>query len=126
MDNNHLMNASAAEFSTLLNLAGFRYWTTSLLPALVGTVLPFWLRPPGFSFRLFAAIEFLLATVLVHAGFSFLLAACLLGVYLNGGLTLHGGVPQYIFIVYGIIRSLSGHFMWHRQSILADGSDAKS
>ncbi len=56
------------------HFAGFRYWTASLLPALVGTTLPFWLRPPGFSFRWLGAIEFLFATVLFHAGFSFLQA----------------------------------------------------
>lgn len=110
-----------------LHFAGFRYWTASLLPALVGTTLPFWLRPPGFSFRWPGAIEFLFATVLFHAGFSFLQAwfegrsttkwpksrllryagmcmvlACLLGLHLNSGLTLHNGVPRSIFIVYGL------------------------
>lgn len=58
----------------LLHFAGFRYWTASLLPALVGTTFPFWLRPPGFSFRLSAVIEFLFATLVIQAGFSFLLA----------------------------------------------------
>ena len=110
-----------------LHFAGFRYWTASLLPALVGTTLPFWLRPPGFSFRWLGAIEFLFATVLFHAGFSFLQAwfegrsttkwpksrliryagmcmvlACLLGLHLNSGLPLHNGVPRSIFIVYGL------------------------
>jgi 1,4-dihydroxy-2-naphthoate octaprenyltransferase len=110
-----------------LHFAGIRYWTASLLPALVGTTLPFWLRPPGFSFRWPGAIEFLFATVLFHAGFSFLQAwfegrsttkwpksrliryagmcmvlACLLGLHLNSGLPLHNGVPRSIFIVYGL------------------------
>ena len=53
-----------------LHFAGFRYWTASLLPALMGTTLPFWLRPPGFSFRWLGALEFLIATLLFHAGFS--------------------------------------------------------
>ncbi len=57
-----------------LHFAGFRYWTASLLPAAVGTTLPFWLRPAGFEFRALAAAEFLAATVLIHAGFSFLRA----------------------------------------------------
>ncbi len=57
-----------------LHLAGARYWTASLLPAAVGTTLPFWLRPPGFSFRGLAALELLAATLLFHAGFSFLRA----------------------------------------------------
>ena len=57
-----------------LHFSGFRYWTASVLPAIVGTTLPFWLRPPGFSFRWLGAIEFLVATVLMHSGFSFLQA----------------------------------------------------
>jgi 1,4-dihydroxy-2-naphthoate octaprenyltransferase len=110
-----------------LHYAGFRYWTASLLPALVGTTLPFWLRPPGFSFRWLAAIEFLIATILLHAGFSFLQArfedrftaewsksrllgaasvcivtACLLGLHLNSF------VPGIIFIVYGISAIFTG------------------
>ncbi|MCP4658124.1 MAG: prenyltransferase [bacterium] len=113
--------------------AGVRYWTASLLPALVGTTLPFWLRPPGFSFRWLGAIEFLIATVLFHAGFSFLharfedrstadwpgsrllgaagvcfVAGCLLGLHLHSGLSLHRGVPSSIFIVYGIATLFVG------------------
>ena len=118
---------------SFLTLAGFRYWTASLLPALAGTTLPFWLRPPGFSFRLIVAIEFLVATILVHAGFSLLLAffegnqdsewqkskllryaggfiitACLLGLHINSGLTFHYGVPKSIFIVYGFVTLIVG------------------
>ena len=118
--------------SGFLHFAGFRYWTASLLPALVGTTLPFWLRPPGFSFRWLGTIEFLFATVLFHAGFSFLLAwvegrfttkrpkprllgyagmcivlACLLGLHLNNGLVLHNGVPRSIFVIYRISVFLS-------------------
>jgi len=110
-----------------LDYAGFRYWTASLLPALVGTTLPFWLRPPGFSFKWLGAIEFLIATILLHAGFSFLHArfedrstaewpesrllgaagvcivvACLLGLHLNSF------VPGNIFIVYGISAIFAG------------------
>ena len=44
----------------ILYFVGFRYWTASLLPALVGTTLPFWLRPPGFAFNWLGAIEFLM------------------------------------------------------------------
>jgi 1,4-dihydroxy-2-naphthoate octaprenyltransferase len=113
--------------SGFLHFAGFRYWTASLLPALLGTTLPFWLRPPGFSFRWFGAIEFLFATVLFHAGFSFLQAsfekrstpkwpksrllryagmclvsACLLGLHINSGLRLNEYVYKNIFIVFGI------------------------
>jgi 1,4-dihydroxy-2-naphthoate octaprenyltransferase len=118
---------------TLLRFAGFRFWTASLLPALAGTTLPFWLNPPGFSFRWFASIEFLFATVLFHTGFLFLLvlfedratftwqktrllkyagvciiAACLLGLHLSTGLTLHYGVPCSIFIIYGRVTLFVG------------------
>lgn len=118
---------------TFLHFAGFRYWTASLLPVLVGTTLPFWLRPPTFSFRWFGAVEFLVATLLFHAGFSFLLAwfeqrstaswprnrllriggvciagGCLLGLLLSSGLTLHSGVPGSIFIIYGLSALFAG------------------
>jgi len=141
---------------SLLHFAGFRYWTASLLPSLVGTTLPFWLRPPGFLFRLPVAIEFLFATVFVHAEFSFLLAifegaatprwskprllryagvcivaACLLGLHLNSGLTLHYGVPRSIFIIYGLVTLFVGvlyvvpPLKFHRQKggeiIIAEG-----
>ncbi len=114
-------------------IAGIRFWTASLLPAFVGTTLPFWLRPPDFSFNWLAAIEFLIATALFHAGFSSLLvrfegrftdgwtgprlprvavvciaAGCLLGLHMNSGLTLHGGVPESIFIVYGLVTLFTG------------------
>jgi len=116
-----------------LYFAGFRYWTASLLPALVGTTLPFWLRPPGFSFRWLGAVEFLFATVLFHAGFSFLGAcfegrattqwpksrllryagtcvvlACLLGLHINSGLQLNRFVYQSIFIIYGLAAIVVG------------------
>lgn len=116
-----------ADLPGFLHFAGFRYWSASLLPALAGTTLPFWLRPRGFTFTWSGAIEFLAATVLFHAGFSFLqarfenrsttswpgerlvqmatnclIAGCLLGIHLNYGLTLHKGVPRSIFIVYGL------------------------
>lgn len=116
-----------------LYFVGFRYWTASLLPALVGTTLPFWLSPPDFSFRLLAAFEFVAAVVLVHAGFSslhywfegrystkwsrsrllkaatvFLVAGCLLGLHINSGLNLHKGVFRSIFIIYGLSALFAG------------------
>ena len=109
-----------------LNLAGVRFWTASILPAIVGTILPFWLLPPNFAFRFLAAFEFLFATVLFHAGFSFLLAwfegdhnvnwpkgrvfvsaglclglSCLLGFHIHSNLQLHSNVYEGIFLVYG-------------------------
>jgi 1,4-dihydroxy-2-naphthoate octaprenyltransferase len=132
MDFNHLKISPQGSVA-FLHFAGFRYWTASLLPALVGTTLPFWLDSPAFSFRWLAATEFLLATVLVHAGFSFLQAsfddkstrawtksrlqrhaaicfvlACLLGLHINNGLTFHTGVPKCIFILYGITALFVG------------------
>ena len=116
-----------------INLAGVRFWTASLLPALVGTTLPFWLRPPNFAPKLSAAIEFLLATLLFHAGFSFLLAwfegnssenwttarilvaagvciglSCLLGFHLNTNLQLNANVYAGIFLVYGFCALFVG------------------
>jgi len=92
----------------LFEYTGIRYWSSSLLPALVGTTLPFWLQPPGFSFKFLTSVEFLIATVLFHAGFSciyhglsrrqelswpksrlfvfgtiLIIAACLMGLHLN-------------------------------------------
>jgi len=113
--------------------AGVRYWTSSLLPAVVGTTLPFWLRPPGFAFKWPSAAEFLAAVVLFHSGFSFflsffekkrtnahpgtrllilaglcLMASCLLGWHLNSGLALHNGVHTHIFIIYGLAAIFVG------------------
>lgn len=119
--------------SGFLHFAGYRYWTASLLPALVGTTLPFWLKPPGFSFKWFEAIEFLIATVLFQAGFSFLharfeesfttkwtksrlfwtgtmclLAAVLIGLHLNNILQLNKYVHKSIFIVFGVATIFTG------------------
>ncbi len=119
--------------SEFLHFAGCRYWTASLLPALIGTTLPSWLRPPNFAFRYFGAVEFLFATVLFHAGFSLLQAwfdgrhtnmwpktqilryaivcivvACLLGLHQNNHLILHNGVPRSIFLVYGLTALFVG------------------
>ncbi len=110
---------------SFLRFSGYRYWTFSLLPALVGTTLPFWLDPPGFSFQWFAAVEFFIATLLLHSGFSFLhayfedrisakwtkprllwngivflLTAVLIGLHLNTNLQLNTNVHESIFIVY--------------------------
>ena len=52
----------------LMRAAGVRYWTASVLPVLIGSTLPFWLRPNGFAFGWMRMLEALVATVLVHAG----------------------------------------------------------
>ena len=114
------------KISEYFQLAGYRYWTSSLLPALVGTTLPFWLNPPGFSFKAFEAIEFLIAILFFHTGFSLLLAhfenktttvrlksrllligiiclltAILIGLNINSNLELNKYVHKSIFIIYG-------------------------
>lgn len=119
--------------SGFLYFAGYRYWTASLLPALVGTTLPFWLKPPGFSFKWLEAIEFLIVTVLFHTGFSFLLArvedrfttkwtksrlfwagimcllaAVLIGLHLNNILQLNKYVYKNIFILFGAATIFTG------------------
>ena len=119
--------------SSLIYFAGCRYWTASLLPALVGMTLPFWLCPPHFAFRWIAGVEFLVATALCHSGFAFLQArfegrsapgwtphrllgagsacigaACLLGLHLHAGLKPHASVPGYIFLVYGVAALIAG------------------
>ncbi len=124
---NHASDELPVDTNGFLHFAGARYWNASLLPALVGTTLPFWLQPPGFSFNLLGAIEFLIATVLFHAGFSFLqarferrstaewtewrllsfavlllAAACLLGLHLNRLF------PGSIFLVFGITTMFAG------------------
>ena len=118
---------SCGGVESVLRLAGVRYWTASVLPALVGTTLPLWLRPPGFTFRWIGALEFLVATVLVHSGLSFLHAwfdhriahrwtrtrlltvaitcivlACALGLHLMRF------TPGLIFIVYGLAVMFAG------------------
>lgn len=110
-----------------------RYWSAALLPALIGTNLPFWLNPPCFEFNFIKAILFLTATLLGHVGFTFLyfgfkqkvnlkierkpifisgifilLIAVLIGIYINNILQFHANVPDYIFIVYGITSVFVG------------------
>jgi 1,4-dihydroxy-2-naphthoate octaprenyltransferase len=125
MQNSHHTKEKA--ISEFLHLAAYPFWTASLLPAIVGTTLPFWLNPPGFSFKWFEAILFLTATILCHTGFSLLyncfkdgftsiwpknkvfimgiislVASILIGLYLNNLLQLNKNVHEYIFIIYGI------------------------
>lgn len=95
------------------------YCTSSLLPTLAGTLLPFWLKPDNFSFKPFDAIEFLIAVLLFQSGFilfksyfnynrkiNLLVPAIImisisiiLGIHLNTNLT---------FIVYGIATLFTG------------------
>jgi 1,4-dihydroxy-2-naphthoate octaprenyltransferase len=114
------------EAQGVFRIAGIRYWVASLLPALIGTTLPFWLRPPNFTFQTLGAIEFLFGTALFHTGFSFLqawfeesdipkwpkprilryagvciLLSCVLGLHINVNLRLNTFVYEGIFVVYG-------------------------
>jgi 1,4-dihydroxy-2-naphthoate octaprenyltransferase len=61
---------AAPRNSLLLLLAAIRapFLTASALPVLVGSTLPFWLRPPGFTFNWGLALEALVAVVLIHVG----------------------------------------------------------
>jgi len=127
------INSMSNKLREALDLAGIRFWTASILPTFVGTTLPYWLLPSGFTFRPLGAIEFLLATVLFHAGFSFLLVwfeekippnwskerilwsaglciglSCTLGVHLNFTLQLKSHVYENIFLVYGFCAIFVG------------------
>jgi 1,4-dihydroxy-2-naphthoate octaprenyltransferase len=117
----------ATPLRTVLSLAGVRYWTAPLLPVLVGTTLPLWLRPPGYSFRWIGAFEFGIGALLMYAGFSLLLAhfkSRSAGVRRRGGI-LGGAVtcivaasvlglhlmrltPHLIFVVYGLSVLFAG------------------
>ncbi len=48
-----------------------RFVVASIMPVLIGTTLPFWLRPEGFHFNLLLALETLAAMVFLHAGANF-------------------------------------------------------
>ena len=114
-----------SNFSQYFRLTGYKVWTASLLPALAGTTLPFWLRPPGFSFKAFAASAFLILILSFHAGFSLLNAyfknkttagqsksgilligliclftGVLIGLSINNHLRLNPYVYKNIFIVW--------------------------
>jgi len=51
-----------------LRAARAPFLTASVLPVLVGSTLPFWIRPEGFAFNLPLFIEALVGVVLVHMG----------------------------------------------------------
>lgn len=58
---------SAGRMPTFFEAAGARYWPVSALSVVVGSTLPFWLRPPEFAFNWVAVLEALFAVVLLHA-----------------------------------------------------------
>lgn len=111
------------------------YWIASLLAALVGTTLPFWLNPPNFSFKYFQIIEFLFGIILFFVGFFLihiyienkipttkiklrlfwtgiicLLFALLIGFHINTNLQLNDYVHESIFVVYIFSAFLTGVF----------------
>ena len=121
------------KISEYFYLARYHYWTAFLLPALVGTTLPFWLNPPGFSFKVFGAIEFLIAILFFYSGFFLLhahfenktntihsksrllligiiclLIAILVGLHINTNLELNKYVHKSIFIIYGFSTIIIG------------------
>lgn len=127
------MNKNVKIITESIHLARIHYWIATILPAIIGTTLPFWLNPPDYKFKLFEAVLFLIMTVLGHAGFSLLHAALtekfnatwtkrqliisgiislftgiLVGLVLNSSLQFHKNVPEYIFIVYGILTLFIG------------------
>lgn len=127
------MSIQTNSISEYFQFAGIQYWTTSLLPALIGTTLPFWLNPPNFKFKLIEALLFLILILLGHIGFSLLYfgfinksnvglkrkpffvlgilsltISVLIGFFINSSLQLHPNVPEYIFIVYGITAIFVG------------------
>jgi 1,4-dihydroxy-2-naphthoate octaprenyltransferase len=127
------MRIQTNRVSGYFQFAGNRYWTASLLPALIGTTLPFWLNPPDFKFKLIEAVLFLIAAFLGHVGFSFLYfgftqksniklekksllilgiisltISALIGLFINSSLQLHRNVPEYIFLIYGITTIFAG------------------
>lgn len=128
-----IMKERINSISKYFQITGKSYWTASLLPAIVGTTLPFWLYPLDFEFKFAKAILFLIATLLGQVGFTFLyfgftqkfnseikrkplfilgiislLITILIGLYINNTLHFHNNVPDYIFIVYGITSIFVG------------------
>jgi 1,4-dihydroxy-2-naphthoate octaprenyltransferase len=59
---------SRGKLSLFLRAAGLPFWPASILPVLIGTTLPFWLRPEGFAFSWLRFVEALVGVLLLHAG----------------------------------------------------------
>jgi len=63
-----LSSHSRGKLSLFLRAAGLPFWPASILPVLIGTALPFWLRPDGFTFGWLRFVEALVGVLLLHAG----------------------------------------------------------
>jgi 1,4-dihydroxy-2-naphthoate octaprenyltransferase len=59
---------SANKLTLFLRAARTPFLTVSVLPVLIGSTLPFWLRPNGWSFTPWLMIEALVAIALLHLG----------------------------------------------------------
>ena len=59
---------SRGRLSLFLRAAGLPFWPASILPVLIGSTLPFWLRPEGFAFSWVRMVEALVGVLLLHAG----------------------------------------------------------
>lgn len=120
--------ASSSAFARFLKGAGVHYWTASVLPVLVGSTLPFWLRPPGFAFDWVRMVEAVVAVVLLHAASSMVkergdagtgrgpstaarpapaIACGVLGVAI--GLHLNAVTPGNLVLVLGVLGILGGY-----------------
>jgi len=119
--------------------AGVRYWAVSALAVLVGSTLPFWLRPPGFAFSWLHMIEALVAVVLLQA------AAALTRVRVGGdtgagrqrvgsptapaiacvvvgaaiGLHLNAASPGNLVLILGVIGIVGGYAYGGRPLLLS-------
>ena len=60
--------AASPGLAGFMQAAGARHWTASALAVLIGSTLPFWLRPNGLAFSWVRLVEALAAAVLIHAG----------------------------------------------------------
>jgi 1,4-dihydroxy-2-naphthoate octaprenyltransferase len=113
----------AAPPKTFLEAAGARYWSVSALAVLVGSTLPFWLRPPGFAFSWLHMVEALVGVVLLHAAAALARAgageasesrwgtpaiACA-AVAVLIGLHLNAVSPGNLVLVLGVIGVLGGY-----------------
>lgn len=131
-EQSHKERANLSLIKGIFQLSGFKYWSFSILPAIVGITLPFWLNT-GFILNWPAAVEFVLATALFQSGFFMLqkgfndsttskkikpqllvagsiclMTTVLLILHLNSNLNLNPGVYQHIFLLFGIASFLLG------------------
>jgi 1,4-dihydroxy-2-naphthoate octaprenyltransferase len=118
-------NELKPSFSASLHLAGYQFLTFSLLPAIVGITLPFWLNAGEFIYGWASVFQFLAVMLLFHSGFALLnsgferpdetvkkkrslfiagivclIGAVLGGIHLNNHLSFGPDVHPRIFLLY--------------------------